>query len=146
MHETKTCDKTLALCFYSLVLHRAFAEVSRTPVRRRTRKNAKEGEDSDDLFLVFHAAFCACPRCASHRKDAPFVVNNNPNPKRYVVICLLLERRTRRREKRRRRRRKEEEEEGPRTDRLLRRRRKEAEEAKEGPPTRKGRRCQKRRT
>ncbi len=105
MHETKTFDKTLALCFYSLVkLHRAFAEVSRTPVRRRTRKNAKEGEDSDDLFLVFHAAFCACPpRCASHRKDAPFVVNNNPNPKRYVVICLLLERRTRRREKRRRR-------------------------------------------
>ena len=61
MHETKTFDKTLALCFYSLVLHRAFAEVSRTPVRRRTRKNAKEGEDSDDLFLVFHAAFCACP-------------------------------------------------------------------------------------
>jgi len=62
MHETKTFDKTLALCFYSLVLHRAFAEVSRAPVRRRTRKNAKEEEDSDDdLFLVFHAAFCACP-------------------------------------------------------------------------------------
>ena len=63
MHETKTFDKTLALCFYSLVLHRAFAEVSRTPVRRRTRKNAKEEEEDsdDDLFLVFHAAFCACP-------------------------------------------------------------------------------------
>ena len=56
--------------FFSSLLHRAFAEVSRTPVHRRTRKNAKEEEeeDSDDRFLVFHAAFCACPRCASHRK------------------------------------------------------------------------------
>ncbi len=145
MHETKTFDKTLALCFYSLVLHRAFAEVSRTPVHRRTRKNAKEEEDSDDLFLVFHAAFCACPRCASHRKDAP---SSTIRIQKDTSSCLLLERRTRRREKRRRRRRKEEEEEGPRTDRLLRllRRRKEAE-AEEGPPTRKGRRlCQKRRT
>lgn len=142
MHETKTCDKTLALCFYSLVLHRAFAEVSRTPVRRRTRKNAKEGEDSDDLFLVFHAAFCACPRCASHRKDAP---SSTIRIQKDTSSCLLLERRTRRREKRRRR--KEEEEEGPRTDRLLRRRRRKEAEAEEGPPTRKGRRlCQKRRT
>ena len=68
MHETLT---KLSLCFYSSFLHRAFAEVSRTPVHRRTRKNAKEEEeeeDSDDRFLVFHAAFCACPRCASHRK------------------------------------------------------------------------------